>query len=448
MSGESARLAQALAEAGALPEAATAMAARLVRDWWGVGLAGADTAMARTVREWAGGLGASDEARWLGGGRASAAAAALANGVAAHVLELDDVHAGATLHPGAPIIAAAVAVAEREHASGAALLRAVVVGYEAALRIGEAVNPSHYRYWHPTGTVATFGAAAAAGSLLGLRASAMNHALGTAGTQAAGLWEFLHDGAMSKPLHAGKAAFNGVMAADLAARGVTGATRILEGERGFFGAASTGADPTRITAGLGRQWKIGETSFKLHACCGHTHTAIDCVLRLRGTAAGRGLKKMEIETYADGWAIVGERQPRSREQAQFSLAYVAAAAWREGAVGLRQMAPERFGPEGARDAELAALMARIEIAVNPELSAMYPGAWPARVRVQLDDGAWIHAGLEHPRGSPQAPAGEPELEDKLTALLGPRLGEAGARAWLDSFARLPQTADMASFRED
>ena len=148
----------------------------------------------------------------------------MANGVASHILELDDVHKGSTLHAAAPVIPAALAVAEREHADGKAFMLAVALGYDAALRIGEAVNPSHYKFWHPTGTAATFGAAVAAGSLLGLDANQMLDALGTAGTQAAGLWEFNADGAMSKHLHPGKAAMNGVLAADLAAAGFTGAT--------------------------------------------------------------------------------------------------------------------------------------------------------------------------------------------------------------------------------
>src|SRR6185312_1012297 len=147
------------------------------------------------------------------------------------------------------------AVAEREHASGRALTLAIALGYDASFRIGEAVNPSHYRYWHPTGTAATFGAAAAAASILRLTSSQMLDALGTAGTQAAGLWEFNADGAMSKHLHPGKAALNGVLAADLAKIGFTGATRILEGERGFFAAMSASHDPTRITDGLGDRWK-------------------------------------------------------------------------------------------------------------------------------------------------------------------------------------------------
>ncbi|MCB0084495.1 MAG: MmgE/PrpD family protein, partial [Caldilineaceae bacterium] len=204
-----------------LPQPVVAEAKRAVLDWLGSALAGALEPPARMAQELVAGFGQSDEALVFGTGRAAAAPAALANGVASHILELDDVHKGSTLHAAAPIIPAALAVAEREHASGEAFLLAVVLGYEAALRIGEAVNPSHYRYWHPTGTVATFGAAVAAGSLLHLTSDQMVDALGTAGTQASGLWEFNADGAMSKHLHPGKAAFNGVLAADLARRGFT-----------------------------------------------------------------------------------------------------------------------------------------------------------------------------------------------------------------------------------
>src|SRR5437764_9244079 len=176
------------------------------------------------------------------------------------------------MHAGAAVISAALAVAEREHAAGQAFLLAVTLGYDAALRIGEAVNPSHYRFWHPTGTAATFGAAVAAGSLLRLDAEGLQHALGSAGTQAAGLWEFNADGTMSKHLHPGKAAFNGVLSADLAKAGFTGAGRILEGERGFVRAMSSATDFTRITEGLGSSWKISENCYKVWSCCGHTHS--------------------------------------------------------------------------------------------------------------------------------------------------------------------------------
>ena len=408
----------------ALPAAAIEDARRLVLDWCGVAFAGAAAPAGRMLHAQAQALGANGEATLCGGGRAAAAAAALANAGAAHALELDDLHPASTLHPGAPIIAAALAVAERERADAAALLRAVVLGYEAALRIGEAVNPSHYRYFHPTGTVATFGAAAAAGALLGLPPAAMRDALGSAGTQAAGLWEFNADGAMSKPLHAAKAAFNGVLAADLARAGFTAATRILEGPRGFLAAMSTGADPGRIGAGLGRRWKIGETCFKLHACCGHTHTAIDALLELRAAAGDEPPAAIQIETYAPGYAIVREPNPRTPAQAQFSLAYAAAAAWLEGRVGLAQFAPERFGPAGVREPRIAALLPRVAITVADGLTAAYPLVWPARVAVTLAGGRVLHAFREHPDGSPAHPVDTPRLEAKLRTLVRPEQAAA------------------------
>src|SRR5215470_8578177 len=283
-------LAEVLADvrSDGLPADVIDHARRAVTDWLGSALAGSIEKPARLAQEVAAGFGASSEATMFSAGRASAPAAAFANGVASHILELDDIHRGSTVHAAAPIVPAALAVAEREHADGHAFLAAVVLGYEAAFRIGEAVNPSHYYFFHPTGTVATFGAAAAAGSLLGLNVNQMVDALGSAGTQAAALWEFNADGAMSKHLHPGKAAMNGILAADLARVGFTGATRILEGQRGFLKAMTGGPersaphyDESRITDGLGTRWKIGENSYKLHACCAHTHTAVDGVLEVR-----------------------------------------------------------------------------------------------------------------------------------------------------------------------
>src|SRR5262245_47792797 len=264
-----------------LPQDVREHARRSITDWLGSALGGCIEKPARLAQQVAAGFGKASEATVFGAGRASAIAAAFANGVASHILELDDIHKESTVHAAAPIIPAALAVAEREHADGQAFVAAVTVGYEAAFRIGEAVNPSHYFFFHPTGTVATFGAAAAAGSLLGLGPTEMLDALGSAGTQAAALWEFNADGAMSKHLHPAKAAMNGILAADLARAGFTGATRILEGERGFFRAMSRSYDDTRITDGLGGRWKIGENGYKLYSCCGHTHTAVDCALEIR-----------------------------------------------------------------------------------------------------------------------------------------------------------------------
>ncbi len=431
-----------------LPPAVVAETGRAVLDWLGSALAGALEPPARMAQQVVASFGVSDEATVFGARRASAPGAALANGVASHILELDDVHKGSTLHAAAPIIPAALAVAERERADGPAFLLAVALGYDAALRVGEAVNPSHYRFWHPTGTAAVFGAAAAAGSLLGLDAGQMLDALGSAGTQAAGLWEFNADGAMSKALHPGKAALNGVLAADLARLGFTGATRILEGERGFFRATATDADPTRITEGLGRQWKILENCYKLYSCCGHTHTAIDTALDLRaevGWTGGEAMDRIaaiEVQTYGPGYAIVSEMNPRTPYQAKFSLAYVVAAALLEGWVGLEQFSADRFGPDGVRGSAVAALLRRTTVTVSPDLTALYPAAWPARLTLHLSDGQTVHGGADYPRGNPENPVSTAALADKFRALVRPRLGADLAERALALVHRLPETRDM------
>ena len=432
-----------------LPPTVIEDARRSGLDWLGSCLAGAVEPPSRMAQRVVAGWGQSDEATVFGARRASAAAAALANGVSSHILELDDVHKGSTLHPGAPIIPAALAVAERERADGRAFLLAVTLGYDAALRVGEAVNPSHYRYWHPTGTAATFGAAVAAGSLLKLNSAQMLDALGSAGTQAAGLWEFNADGAMSKHLHPGKAAFNGVLAADLARLGFTGAARILEGERGFFRATSAGHDATRITDGLGVRWKISENCYKLYSCCGHTHTAIDTALDFRrgqgwqGDEALAQLEAVHIETYASGYEIVKEMNPRTPYQGKFSLAYCAAAGLLEGWVGLEQFSPERFDAGGVRDEKIAALLQRVRVSVAPDVTAKYPAEWGTRLTFTLKDGSAQKMSAAFPRGNPENPVSTAALEDKFRTLVAPRYNPALAENAIQAVRQIESRRDWA-----
>jgi 2-methylcitrate dehydratase PrpD len=422
---------------------------RAVLDWLGSALAGSTERPAAIAHTVASGFGHSSDATMFAGGRASAAAAAFANGVAAHILELDDIHKTSTVHGAAPIISAALAVAERERATGERFLTAVAVGYEAAFRIGEAVNPSHYRFWHPTGTVATFGAAAAAGSILGLTGEQMLHAFGTAGTQAAGLWEFNTDGAMSKHLHPGKAAMNGVMAADLARAGFTGATRILGGARGFFRAMCDVADSSRITAGLPAIGKIRENGYKLHACCGHTHSAIDLAIALRSRAelseggASARVESVEIETYGPGYEIVQGSRPRTPYQAKFSMAYCVAAALLEGRAGLEQFSGERFGAAGIEPAELASLVARTRVRVASDLTRKYPAAWPARVTVTLSDGTRLQEASDYPRGTPENPIDRRALETKFMTLVGDRFGAEFAARSIAATSHLVSRSNLA-----
>jgi 2-methylcitrate dehydratase PrpD len=437
-----------------LPKTTIEATRRAILDWLGSVLAGSMEHPARIAQKIAAQFGTSDEATVFGADRASAAAAALANGVASHILELDDVHKGSTLHAAAPIIPAALAIAEREHPPGRSFIAAVALGYEAAFRIGEAVNPSHYRFWHPTGTAATFGAAAAAGSLLRLTTDQMVHALGTAGTQASGLWEFNADGAMSKHLHPGKAAFNGVLSADLARAGFTGASRILEGERGFFRATSATHDASRITDGLGERWKIEENCYKLHSCCGHTHTAIDVALQLRAQQkwqrqdALENIAEVHIETYGPGYEIVKEPSPRSSYQAKFSIAYCVAAALLEGRVGLEQFSENRFQGGETKQNSVSALLRRVRVSVDQDLTQKYPAAWPARVTITLPDGRKVTGASDFPRGNPENPVSTLELEEKFRSLIEPRFGSGTVIAALRALDHLEACEDMAAAFRD
>ena len=413
---------------------------RAVLDWLGSALAGSIEPPARIAQRIAAGFGTSGEATVFGAPRGSAAAAAFANGVASHILELDDIHKGSTVHGAAPIIPAALAVAEREHASGAAFLAAVTVGYETAFRIGEAVNPSHYRFWHPTGTVATFGAAAAAGLLVGLTPEQIAHALGTAGTQAAGLWEFNADGAMSKHLHPGKAAMNGVMAADLARAGFTGAGRILEGERGFMRAMSSADDsatdhrrPRRGLEDRGERLQAARL-LRSYAQCDRSGDRPALAVRLvlgRDARAGGGGRRRDLRP---GIRDCEGCEPAVALPRQVQHGLLRRRRLLEGQVGLEQFTAERFGADGVREPAIAAMLPRIRVAVAGDLTAKYPAAWPARVTLTLADGSRLCDASDYPRGNPENPISTRALEEKLVALVAPRFGSECADAALAAIA--------------
>ena len=401
-----------------LPDDAVSMARRSVLDWLGSALRGGTTEPARITREVATRSMPGGEATVLtGGATLSALGAALANGAASHVIELDDLHQASTFHPAAPIIPAALAMAEREDGDGRTLLLALVLGYDVGIRVAEAVNPSHYRYWHPTATCGVFGAAAAACTVLGLPAAQVAHALGSAGTQAGGLWEFLADGAMSKHLHAGMAAHDGILSADLAGAGFTGASSILEGPRGFFAATSTSADASRITDRLGTHFKVVENGFKCHACCGHTHTAVDAALVLRERIDGRQVAVVEIDTYRVALDITDKPAPHTPYEAKFSIQYAVGMGLLDGRAGLEQFDPDRLTAPDIRD-----LLARTTARASDDFTEGYPRTWASRVRVRLTDGTTLDETVEQPKGMPANPLSDGEVAVKFHDLADPVIG--------------------------
>ena len=378
-------------------------------------------------------------ARLASGRRATLRAAALINGAASHSVEFDDIYRDAGYHPGSPIISAALATAQAHGAAGEQFLRGVIVGYEISTRIGEAVMPSHYKYWHITGTVGSFGAAAAAAFIIGCDRRQFAHALATVGTLAAGLQQAYRSQAMSKPMHTGHAAEVGAMAAMAAARGVTGVFDILEGEVGFGAAMSDGPDWVKATRGLGVDYHITRMTFKNHGCCGHTFAPIDGALHLQKTHGlnWRDIKRMRIATYKAGTDIVNISAPEGDYQAKFSAQYVTAHALVHGSVRLVAFSPERL-----LDPDVRALLAKIEVVSDAELSTRYPGQRAAHVEIELNDGRTLKHFQPTRKGDPEMPLTDGELNDKYLELAAPVVGDTVARQLLDALWSLEKLKNV------
>lgn len=396
--------------------AADREAARLlVLDWLGSALAGLGTDTGRIFLEYARQQPAGrvtllglDEGR-------SVEVAALCNGAVSHIVEMDDVERASVTHPGAVVVPAALAMAERTGASGRDLLCAVVAGYEIMVRVGTALGPEHYYHFHNTATAGAFGAAAAAGWLLNLDRERLVWALGNAGTQAAGLWQFNEEGALTKPLHPGRAAANGVLAATLSRLGLTGARHIMEGERGFFAGLAPRGEPLKVVEHLGEpgeSLRVHAISIKPHASCRHTHAPIDAAIALHAQLASvDDIETVSVDTYRAALTLCDKPDPHSAPDAKFSLQYCVATALRHGRVGLTQ-----FDPAALSDPTVRALLGRVSVTVDPAREAAYPATWSAGVTVRLRDGRTVQATQERPKGDPENPLSAAELTDKFRQL--------------------------------
>jgi len=346
--------------------------------------------------------------------------AAMVNAASAHMVEQDDVHNGSVLHTAAVIFPPVLAVAQALGASGRDLLAACVAGYEVGIRVGEFMGRSHYKIFHTTGTVGTLAAAAAVGNLLRLDPEQMLDAFGSAGTQAAGLWEFLRDAADSKQLHTAKAAANGMMAAYLAQDGFTGARRILEGPQGMAAGMSTDADPARLTDRLGTRWALAETSFKYHASCRHTHPAADALLQVVREHKLEAADIARVVTHVHQGAIdvLGPvTNPQTVHQSKFSMGTVLALIALRGYAGLNEF------DMGIRDKDVAAFRGKVEMQLDPEVDGAYPARWIGKVTVHTADGRVLHGRVDEPKGDPGNTLSRAELEDKALRL-GVYAGEA------------------------
>ncbi|HKK30561.1 MAG TPA: MmgE/PrpD family protein, partial [Alphaproteobacteria bacterium] len=365
---------------GELPAKIESAARLALLDTFGVGLHGQGEAWTGIARDWAFGATAPDrdDAATVWGDDEAllrTSDAAFVNGIAAHAFELDDFCQ--KLHPGAVVIPAALAVAEANRRTLGQLVTATAIGYETMIRMSMALDPNQARLrgWHLTGVCGPLGAAAAASWLLWLETEQAAWALGLAATQGSGLFAFNADGAMSKRFHPGRAAQSGVMAAELAARGFSGPTKVLETEDGsFLTAFSDYADGRKLLDGIGKQWELLTTNFKPYSCCGSVHAYNDCGIAIRNRLGRPPLPDERVVVglprvvdvqcgypYATGTAL----------NAQMSARYCIAAALTDGAV-----LPDQFTEERMAAPELVELAQRIEIVGDERLDAIYPTKYP------------------------------------------------------------------------
>ncbi|MEP6493377.1 MAG: MmgE/PrpD family protein [bacterium] len=401
-----------------IPPAIVESAKDLFVDWLGSALAGRGARPVEALTNFAESMGPANGACEIlpsaEGATTSPLFAALINGAASHVVEQDDVHNGAVFHPATVIFPAVVAVGQAERKSGRDVLVAAIAGYEVGIRVGEFLGRSHYTVFHTTGTAGTVAVAAAVANLLGLDADATQHAFGTAGTQAAGLWEFLRDGADSKQIHTAKAAADGLLAAYLARDGVTGARRILEGAQGMAAGMSTDADASRLTAGLGTRWATAETSYKWYASCRHTHPAADALASLmkRERLTHDQIAGVTARVHKGAIDVLGQvTNPQNIHQAKFSMGTVL------GLIAVHSDARlDEFEQHALGDPRVLAFRDRVTMVVDEEVDGLYPRQWTGKVDVRTTDGRTLSARVDVPKGDPGNGLTRAELEDKAAQL--------------------------------
>jgi 2-methylcitrate dehydratase PrpD len=397
---------------------------RLLLDYLGVAIAGSRSESGRVATRYARGIGGKPQSTLIGSGvRVPMEFASFANAICSHSIELDDIDVLALFHFSPPVYSAALAAAEAAGASGRDLVTALAAGCEMMERASKATNNAlRNRGFHTTPTCGVFGATVAASRLLGLDAEQMTSALGLAGAQASGLME-MYGPSMQKRFNPGPTARNGVTAASIARQGFTGAATIFEGERGFCKAFSDAADPGRLVQGLHRPYKL-EIEFKPYSCARPIHNAIDCALDIRKRYAPdlAGISRIVMARHPD-WAHYHQNAaPRTYHEAQVSLPFSVAVAFKEGAALLKQ-----YTDANIANALIKRLSSRVEFVVDKTL----PRGVSCRMTVETGDGKKLVSQVDYPKGSIQNPMSDAELRAKFDSLAAPVLGDGRAAQLAD-----------------
>lgn len=390
------------------PKPVVHQAKRCFLDLLGVALGGSQQPLGKILVKVAKDFGGKPQATILGHGlKTSVMNAALINGAMAHALDYDDTHIGSMGHPSAPVVPAVLAVAEWKGLSGKSALEAFLLGFEVETRIGMGMGPKHYdRGWHNTSTYGRFGAAVAAGKLLGLSLGEMKQAMGLAGTQAAGLR--LVFGTMTKPFHPGKSAFDGVLSAILAQRGFTCAPNILEGKKGFVETLGDHSKLEPMVKNLGKTYQVLKDTFKPYAACLLTHPTIDAIIDMRSKYDLRPEDVGNIQCDVARFCLdsAGQIEPKTGLAGKFSTYYCAALALAEGVAG-----EDMFTDRKVLDPKMVALRKKVKARIVPRFKDT-----EAKVTITTKGGKKYSAFVDRPKGDPRNPPTDRELEDKFRSL--------------------------------
>lgn len=423
-----------------LPQETIQMIKQYILDYLGVSIRGWTQKNMDIMSETLGNSADGTKAIMLNGKKGASNSvlySAMLNAAASHSQDFDDLHNPSIIHMACVTVPSALAVAEDEELSGKDILAALVAGYEAGARIGESVNPEAYYFWHTTSTCGVFSSAVTVANLKKFNTDQMVQCLGTAGTQAAGLWEFVIDGAMSKTLHVGKANFAGILSAKLTANGFTAAEKILDGDKGFCRAMLTNPHWEKLTEDI-KGFKIDNNSFKPFSCCKYTHPSSYAAQLLRNEQNLKleDVEKVTIRSNRIVKQLVDNSHPKNPYGAKFSIQYCVATMIKYGKLGIDQ-----FVDENLNNDEIQRVMQNIEVIVDPQLDKEYtekPDRWAVELTIACKDGKTYTKFVEYPKGDPPNPMTWDETVEKFMDLSVPVYGEEVCKKLVNLVATLDE----------
>lgn len=422
-------------ELASLPPAVVEAASRSMTDWLGTAIRGANEPLADAISRVIAATGGEPQATVIGRRmRTSALLASMANGAQSHALDFDDTHLPSVVHGSAPVAPVVLALGEWRHVSGADALAAFIAGFEVETRIGRVIGAKlTERGWHATATLGHFGAAVAAGKLLRLNAGQLAHALGIAGTQATGLTASF--GTMSKPLHPGKAAMNGLLAAMLAREGFTGSMAMLDGPGSLPETYLGITDLSRAVEDFGKRWQLLDNSTKFYAACHLTHATVDAgrAIRAGSAPAAEAIEAVRCRVHPLVMKVANQRDPKTDLEAKFSIGFCAAIALVRGDAGEAE-----FNAATVADPAVARVLARVTPEPDPSMAV---GA--AHMTVRLKDGRVLEHHVSAARGTPENPPSRDDIEEKFRRVARVVLPADRVARLVTTLRGLPDLPDVA-----